>query len=73
MYEYGSLEADTKQIIWNPVTEEDVKMAKVFHGSAAGPNGITPGEWNRISFGYEKILCNSFVFYEDVPEVKDSV
>nr|ACJ71597.1 reverse transcriptase [Rhynchosciara americana] len=60
-------ESPDLKAIWDPVTEEEVRKAKVANNTAAGPDGIQPKSWNRISLKYKTLIYNLLLYYEKVP------
>jgi hypothetical protein len=63
----ADFEKESMLPLWNAVTIEDVERARVANDSAAGPDGISPGAWNRVNKEYKRLIYNLFMFYERVP------
>lgn len=61
-------EKESMRPLWNAVTIEEVEKARVANDSAAGPDGISPVAWNRLSSKFKKLIYNLFVFYEKAPK-----
>lgn len=60
-------EKESMRPLWEPVTIDEVGWARVANESAAGPDGISPASWNRLSCRFKRLIYNLFMFYENVP------
>src|SRR5262249_33204308 len=54
--------------LWKPIEVEEIKKASVAGDSAAGIDGISPKQWNRINYKFKKLIYNLFMFYQKVPK-----
>ncbi|XP_017883688.1 uncharacterized protein LOC108627121 [Ceratina calcarata] len=55
------------EMLWNPVTAEEIRCAKPPNGTAAGPDGVTMADWNKISILEKVAVFNTIMRNERAP------
>lgn len=59
--------------LWRPITEDEVKSAKLRQGSACGPDGITAKSWSKVAITTRTLLYNILLAIGHLPsELKRS-
>lgn len=56
------------QDLWRPTTVVEVEKARVKRNSAAGPDRITPGEWNAVPSPLVSLFFNALMACGSLPE-----
>lgn len=56
-----------EDVVWGPVTSDEVVKAKVKTGTAAGPDGVSPAVWNKVPASVKAILFNIFLLTGAIP------
>lgn len=70
--ELASIPSDTVGIVegadrvWAPITEDDVKTSELERTTAAGPDGVTAGQWSRIPVDQRAMFYNILMAHGQV-------
>lgn len=58
----------TLEPLWNPITLQEIEIARKSIKSAPGVDGISAKAWSKININTKRLLYNMFLFFEDLPE-----
>lgn len=61
-------EVDVLRSLWNPVTIDEIKAARVESAAALGPDSIKPSQCNKVPVRFVQFIFNCFISCSGIPD-----